>query len=69
MWSIFGNYYSYETATSIKLGYGNMPLPSITICNQNPIRHSMLLAHEDAADIMDTYMDIVEPAEVTSIVV
>ena len=60
MWSIFDNYYSYETATSVNMGYGKMPLPSITFCNVNPIRESKLLAHEDSADITNTYKDIVD---------
>ena len=59
MWSIFDNYYSYETATSVNMGYGKMPLPSITICNENPIRESKLLEHEDADEITKIYQDIV----------
>ena len=60
MWSIFDNYYSYETATSVNMGYGKMPLPSITICNVNPIRESKLLAHEDSDKIITTYKDIAD---------
>ena len=42
------------------MGYGKMPLPSITICNENPIRESKLLEHEDADEITKIYKDIVE---------
>ena len=41
------------------MAYGKMPLPSITICNENPIRESKLLAHEDADEITKIYKDIV----------
>ena len=64
MWSIFDNYYSYQTVTSVSMAYGKMPLPSITICNMNPIRESKLLAHEASDEIKKTYNELLNHTQV-----
>ena len=46
MWSVFSLYYSYETTISMNIGYSTLPLPSITICNINPMRYSLLSEDE-----------------------
>ena len=63
MWSIFGNYYAYETSTSVNVGYKHLPFPSITFCNVNPVRHSELLNHpNDVAT--ETYKALVNGTKV-----
>ena len=63
MWSIFINYYAYETTTSIGLGYNHLALPSITFCNVNPVRHSQLMEHSDDY-IREEYEAMVEGNQV-----
>ncbi|ELU11651.1 hypothetical protein CAPTEDRAFT_212535, partial [Capitella teleta] len=40
--TILQNYLSYGTSTSISISYDYLDFPSITLCNLNPIRYSML---------------------------
>ena len=47
MWSIFNNYYDYSTTTSVTMEYKHLPLPSITICNVNPVRHTSFANHSE----------------------
>ena len=64
MWSIFDNYYAYETTTSVGIAYKQLPFPSITICNVNPVRHSQLM-EQASPDVRHAYVNMHNKTKVT----
>ena len=58
MKSIYDKYYSYETTTSIKLKYSKLPFPSVTVCNINPLRKSMLEKYANE-ELVRLYEDVI----------
>lgn len=45
---LFDNYFEFEKATKIELGFDNLKFPSITLCNTNIIKRSSLESLENA---------------------
>ncbi|XP_060082503.1 amiloride-sensitive sodium channel subunit beta-2-like [Ylistrum balloti] len=63
LYVILTHYYSYPIRTSIKVESRPLLLPSVTICNTNPIRMSTI--RESGTRIMKKLMDINQPDDVS----